>query len=89
MKSWRSRVAVAVAAGAALVAVPLTAEPASAATNPWGYVEVGGTRDKLACVRDGQELLAQGWVNYYCDWDDPYWVLWALPAKDQPPTPGG
>ncbi|MFI2639966.1 hypothetical protein [Streptomyces sp. NPDC018610] len=87
MKSWRSRIAVAV--GTAALAVPLMASTASAAgTNPWGYREVGGTRDKLECVRDGQELLAQGWVNYYCDWDDPFWVLWALPAKDQPPTGG-
>ncbi|MFF9483839.1 hypothetical protein [Streptomyces sp. NPDC014676] len=79
MKSWRSRIA-AVAVGTAMIVIPLTAGSATAATNPWGYREVGGTRDKLECVEAGQELLAQGWVNFYCDWDDPYWVLWALPA---------
>ncbi|MEZ3179764.1 hypothetical protein KYY02_14055 [Streptomyces pimonensis] len=88
MKSWRSRIAAA-AVGTAMVAIPLTAGPASAAeTNPWGYRMVGGTVDQLECARDGQELLAQGWVNFYCDWDGYFWVLWALPAKDQPPTGG-
>lgn len=89
MKSWRSRVVAAVAVGIAVVTIPLTAGPASAAdTNPWGYIAISGWRDKLACVDDGQYALAHGYVNYYCDWDDPYWVLWALPAKDQPPTRG-
>ncbi|MFC8423109.1 hypothetical protein ACFUN7_19930 [Streptomyces sp. NPDC057236] len=87
MKSWRSRIAVAV--GTAALAVPLVAGSASAAgTNPWGYREVGGSTNKLECVQAGQELLARGWVNYYCDWDDPFWVLWALPAQDQPPKHG-
>ena len=88
MKSWRSRIAAAAVVGVAAVTIPLTAGPASAETNPWGYIALSVWRDKLACVDDGQYALAHGYVNYYCDWDDPYWVLWALPAKDQPPTGG-
>ncbi|MFI2377434.1 hypothetical protein ACH5AO_20510 [Streptomyces sp. NPDC018964] len=89
MKSWRSRIAAAAAVGTAMVAIPLTAGSASAAvTDPWGYQMVGGTVDQLECAEAGQELLAQGWVNFYCDWNDPFWVLWALPVKDQPPTGG-
>lgn len=92
MKSWRSRVATAVAVGVAAVAIPLSAGSASAAetgrqgyqassgwVDQWGYEKISGWRDKLMCQEDGEYALAHGYVNYYCAWEDPYWTLWALP----------
>ncbi|PJF01580.1 hypothetical protein CUT44_02695 [Streptomyces carminius] len=87
MKSWRSRVAA--AAGIAAVVIPLAAGSASAdEVDHWGYRQVGGWRDYRACEQDGLYYLSQGWQNFYCKWEAPYWNLWVLPYKDQPPTRG-
>lgn len=98
MNSWRSRIAVAV--GAAAIALPLAAGSASAAGDPpvkdrdrgsvsdqWGYIPVGGTHSQAECAQDGLELLAQGrYANFYCAWEAPLWTLYALPHADRPPT---
>ncbi|AZM62513.1 MULTISPECIES: hypothetical protein [unclassified Streptomyces] len=85
MKSWRSRIAVAL--GTAALALPLAAGSASAVeVDQWGYHKIAGWRDKLACVDDGQYALQHGYQNYYCAYENGFWVLWALPVPDAPPT---
>ncbi|WP_217140826.1 hypothetical protein [Streptomyces sp. AC627_RSS907] len=81
MKSWRSRVAAAVAVGVAAVTIPLTAGSASAAaTDPDGFRLVGGWVKYQSCMNDGQDGLGSYWGEYQCryvpDAEGGWWALW-------------
>ncbi|MGW7575778.1 hypothetical protein [Streptomyces sp. NPDC054765] len=71
MKSWRSRIGVGLAVGAAAVAIPLSATAAFAAPPPGGgWTEAGAERypSKAAC--EASELpnaQANGYHEVWCD----------------------
>ncbi|GAA2653032.1 hypothetical protein [Streptomyces lunalinharesii] len=71
MKSWRSRIGVALAVGAAAVTVPLTAATAVAAPPPGGgWVPIGAEKYPSKAVCEATELpLAQanGYHEVWCD----------------------
>ncbi len=83
MKSWRSRIAVAL--GTAALALPLAAGSASAAEADGGlYHPISGTPDYAECMVDGWNAIASGrYSHYLCVWEDPYWNLYVVDA-DRP-----
>ncbi len=77
MKSWRSRIAAAVVVGTAAVTIPLTAGPASAATDPDGFHLVGGFTNHHTCQVEGKALLDEGlYREFQCRWNDGAWEVW-------------
>ncbi|MEV7862972.1 hypothetical protein AB0O86_30235 [Streptomyces hirsutus] len=80
MTSWRSRIAAAAVAGAALLAVPLTAGTASAVpTDPDGFHLAGGFSTHHACQVEGRDYIdhnTQGYREFQCRWNDGIWEVW-------------
>ncbi|AZM62512.1 MULTISPECIES: hypothetical protein [unclassified Streptomyces] len=81
MKSWRSRIAVAL--GTAALALPLAAGSASAAESNL-YTPVGGTPDRAECLVWAWEGVAEGrYSHYMCIPEGEYWNLYVIYA-DRP-----
>ncbi|MBW8482322.1 hypothetical protein [Actinomadura parmotrematis] len=58
---------------AAAAALPLLAQPASAATYTY---QVGTYKTSGACATKGKSMVSAGTIiSYTCKWDSPYWAL--------------
>ncbi|WP_413807678.1 hypothetical protein [Streptomyces sp. OE57] len=72
MKSWRSRIATALAVGAAAITIPLTASPAQATPPPagegWGEPVGGETYNSWrSCMLDQTLSAPAGVKDVWCD----------------------
>ncbi|MGW1839947.1 hypothetical protein [Streptomyces sp. BBFR2] len=71
MKSWRSRIGIGLAVGAAAVSIPLSAATAFAAPPPGdGWVPVGAEKYPSKAECEAQELpnaQANGYHEVWCD----------------------
>ncbi|GAO08836.1 hypothetical protein NCG97_25520 [Streptomyces lydicamycinicus] len=80
MKSWRTRIGVGLAVGAAAVAIPLTATTAFAAPPPGdGWVPVGAEKYPSKAECEAKELpmaQANGYHEVWCDDSDPIMAIY-------------